>query len=313
MPSPRKYMPHNSVIFATFSLEQGLFLLANSLCIQILKSCMARALELYPIKLCHFVVNGNHVHIFFVVIDPTDATKFIGHFKAEVAHRINIILGRPKATVWCEGYDSPVVLTPVRALLAIAYIYTNPAKDYQVESIDEFPGFSSWEIYTKGENALNCKYLSRDNYRKLNTNEHHYRGYEKEASRLAMIQSKYIDLKLEPDAWLDAFGIKDRVFKLEKRFENKRDQERKKVIGKERLLRERLNTRFESKRSGKKMWCLSESRRIRRSFIEKLKSLISEAKLVFKNWHLADYSRPFPGGLFPPSMPKIIEPISAYG
>jgi hypothetical protein len=42
---------------------------------------------------------------------------------------INRLLGRGKRTLWCEGYDSPVVLTPVRALVAIAYLYANPAKD----------------------------------------------------------------------------------------------------------------------------------------------------------------------------------------
>ena len=85
-------MRHKSVLSITLSIEQGLLLLANPLCVQILTSCLGRASYLYKVKVCHFIVNGNHIHMVIVVISPQDACNFIGYFKAEVAHRINILI-----------------------------------------------------------------------------------------------------------------------------------------------------------------------------------------------------------------------------
>jgi hypothetical protein len=96
-----------------------------------------------------------------VIINPDHAPKFVGHFKAEVAHRINILFGWKKRTIWCEGYDSPVVLTPVRALVAISYLYANPGKDNLEDSIDRFPGLSSWKMYQKGEHTKNWTFVRR--------------------------------------------------------------------------------------------------------------------------------------------------------
>ena len=109
-------MRHKSVLSVTMSVEQGLLLLSNPLCLLIIKSCLARSSYLYKVDICHFLVNSTHIHIVFVIINPDHAPKFVGHFKAEVAHRINILFGWKKRTIWCEGYDSPVVLTPAICL-----------------------------------------------------------------------------------------------------------------------------------------------------------------------------------------------------
>ena len=91
------------------------------------------------------------------------------YFKAETAHRINRVLGRKKRTVWCEGYDSPIVLTPLRALVAIAYLYANPAKDGLNYNIDEYEGVNSWKIFTSGNLSEENKIIPRDEFTYLPT------------------------------------------------------------------------------------------------------------------------------------------------
>lgn len=56
------------------------------------------------------------MHMVLVIDNPDDVPSFIGHYKTESAYTLNGILGRKKRTIWCEGYDSPIVLTPLRAL-----------------------------------------------------------------------------------------------------------------------------------------------------------------------------------------------------
>jgi len=74
MAKKMKYHPHGSVLFCTFCLEEGLLLLSNPLCIAIIKSCLARAQVLYPVKICHLMTEATHVHLILVVDNPDDVS-----------------------------------------------------------------------------------------------------------------------------------------------------------------------------------------------------------------------------------------------
>jgi REP element-mobilizing transposase RayT len=80
-----KYHPHGSVLFVTFSIEQGLLLLCNPLCEAMLKSCFARAQYKYPVRVSGFLVEASHVHFVLVVTNPDDVSSFIRYFKTEIA------------------------------------------------------------------------------------------------------------------------------------------------------------------------------------------------------------------------------------
>lgn len=317
-----KYHPHNSVLFVTFSLEQGLLLLSNPLCLAIIKSCLARAQFKHPVTISAFLVEATHVHLILVVNNPEDVPGFIGYFKRESAHMFNRVLGRKKRTVWCEGYDSPVVLTPIRTLIALSYIYSNPAKDNLEDSIDKYPGLSSWKMFVSGDHVKNWKRLRRPAFNALPPDAHSLRGYSKEADRILADSKKTHQFRLDPNAWLKAHKITDpdeqaaanstllaRIRTLEKRAAAKRQKAGKKVIGCETLLSQCLNTTYLPNRSGKRMCCLSEERQLRIDFINFLKDLYAKAKEIAARWKLGDFSNPFPLGLYPPSMPKLAEPI----
>jgi hypothetical protein len=260
-----------------------------------------------------------------VVENPDHVQGFMRHFKTESAHALNRILGRRKRTIWCEGYDSPVVLTPVRTLSTLSYLYSNPAKDNLEESIDKYPGVSSWKMFRSGEHTKKWKRIRRPAYRVLGRHEHTLEGYTREAKRLESDSHETCSFTLEPNAWLDAFGISDpeerahynkrlveRVRTIEERAARIRAREKKRVIGAHNLKHATFNLSYLSNRSGKRMWCLCEKRSLRIRFIMFLKQLIEKAKLVQENWRLGDYSLPYPLGLYPPSMPKLAEPLSIW-
>ena len=318
-----KYHPHGSVLFCTFSLEEGLLLLANSLSKGIIKSCLARAQALHPVRICHILVEANHVHMVLVVINPDDVHGFIRCFKTESAHMLNRLLGRGKRTVWCEGYDSPIVLTPTRALVAIAYLYSNPAKDNLETSIDRYPGFSSWEMFRTGGVMKRWKRLRRPQFTPITRDANHAAGYARIAERVLAEADEVQPFILEPNAWLEAFGFRsqedqhrineriiERVRRIEQRAEALRAQQRTKVLGRERLCSQVFDTQYRSKRSGRRMWCLSEKRSVRVAFIEFLKKLIAKARAVRERWKIGEVTVPYPPGLYPPSMPKL---ANAFG
>lgn len=318
-----KYHPHGSVLFCTFSLEEGLLLLANPLCQAIIRSCLARACSLYPVRISHILVEATHIHLVLVVIDPDHVKEFFRHFKAESAHMINGLLGRNKRTVWCEGYDSPIVLTPMRALTAIAYLYSNPAKDNLETSIDRYPGFSSWKMFQSGNLTRQWKRLRRNQFTPISRDANNLRGYTKIAEEIIADSDEVERFTLEPNAWMEAFGfhsaeqqrkLNDRLIArirlLEARAEKKRLREKRRVFGRERLLAQRLDTTYRPRRTGRRMWCLSEKRSVRAQFVSFFRALSHKARAVRERWRLGDVTVPYPPGLYPPSMPKL---ANAFG
>ncbi len=313
-----KYHPHGSVLFCTFSLEEGLLLLANPLCQAIVKSCLAAACELYPVRICHIIVEATHIHLVLVVINPDHVDAFFRHFKTETAHMINGLLGRNKRTLWCEGYDSPIVLTPTRALIAIAYLYSNPAKDNLETSIDWYPGFSSWRMFQSGTFTRQWKRFRRPVFTAIPRDANNLRGYTKFAEAIVAVSDEGQTFTLEPNAWMEAFGYHSpeqqrkineqlvaRVRLLEERAETKRVREKKRVFGRERLLAQVFDTTYRPARKGRRMWCLSEKRSVRVEFIRFFKALMQKARAVRERWKLGDVTVPYPPGLCPPSMPKL--------
>jgi REP element-mobilizing transposase RayT len=317
-----KYHLSGSVLFITFTVEEGLLLQSNPLCLVIVRSCLAAAQALYPVRICHLLVEPTHVHLVLVVYNPDDVPHFVGHFKTESAHMLNKLLGRKKRTVWCEDYDSPKVLTLTKALAVIAYLYSNPAKDNLVDSIEEYPGFSTWGMFQSAEFVKKWKRLRRFHFRALTPDSHNLRGYTKEAERLLGESSEVETFTLEPNAWLEAFGITEpgeqervnrrlyeRVRTLEQRAKRKREREKKRVIGRDRLIAQQIDLTYRPSRRGKRTWCLSHKRALRVQFIRMLKRLRREARAVLALWRIGDISAKYPPGLYPPSMPKLADVV----
>ena len=313
----RKIHIHGTVLFVTFSLEAGLLLLSNSLLKAVIGSALARAQELHPLTICHFLFEASHVHMIVVVDNPDDVKGFLERFKTESAHALNNLLGRRNRTVWCEGYDSPVLLTVEDVVREIVYTYTNPAKDALEDSIRNYPGLSSWEMYTKGrpEQQWPCirgKKLSIQKFNAL-------------AGGLIARAKERFSFRIEPNAWMKCFGIHAQadqdelnaeiireIKATEKYYRKKRKQTRKCVMGRERLLREQLKPNYEPQREGCRMWCICADKELRKSFILHIKALIAQAVEVYKRWRVGDYSVSFPLGLYPPSMPKLAEPVELW-
>ncbi len=178
----RKVVPHNAVYFVTTSVEEGLMLTPNPLINLIITSCMARANILHPVKICHFIVQATHIHFILVVHNPDDLKGFMERFKTESAHAMNRLLGRKKRTFWCEGYDSPVILDPLKVVEKIAYIYSNPSRDGLLDTIEHHSsvGVNSWLHTLSGNESsdVSTKFLKRGDYSPLPEQDLTYGDYK---------------------------------------------------------------------------------------------------------------------------------------
>jgi REP element-mobilizing transposase RayT len=324
MPRPRKIHVHNMVLLISISVEQGLLLLPNKLCETLIQSALARAQALHPLTVCHFIIEGTHVHLLAVVSNPDDVKGFVERFKTESAHAINRLLGRKKRTIWCEGYDSPTVLTASEVMRYLVYLYTNPAKDNLEDTINRYPGLSSWEMFVNNQHEQEWAWIHRPAFSGISDRALSPKNYSALAGELLAQAKEKHTFRIDPNAWMKCFGInskedqdrlnaelKMRILAQEARYHEQRQRDGKTVIGREKLLGQRFDTSYTPERHGRRMWCLSDEKEPRINFITWVKDLIKQAREVYRRWQRGDSSVPFPLGLYPPSMPKVAEPLTA--
>lgn len=303
---------------ATTSLEQGLLLPANPLMKLLVEAAMSRAQELHPVRICHYLVECSHIHFLIMVDEPKDMVGFMERFKTESAHYINSMLGRRKRTVWCESFFCAPVLTVSSVMKKIKYIYTNPAKDNLENSIELYPGLSSWEAYCTGRTVKSCLRMSRSIIPYLPEKTYTRHTYKQMIKNLKKLSKNSQTLTITPDAWMEFFrienkeekerinkAIKELIFEEEAMYREKRKLNGKSVIGCEALKASHLELDYIPERTGKKMWCISDDKDLRISYIAWAKELMKQAREVYKRWLEGDYSMRFPIGVFAPALPRI--------
>lgn len=291
----------------------------NALINDILVGCLAKAQALHPLEICDIVIESTHLHMIAVVDDPNDVKGFMERFKTESAHAVNRLLGRTKRTVWCEGYDSPALLTPEDVVHKIAYTYENPSKDGLEDRIEKYPGVSGFRFRGKDAGVMEAPLFARDDLTKLPAGELTERDYRRLARRLGF-GKKRIRLKLTPNSWMRCFGISElrnvseynerilaEIRSREEKHRAARKQAETGVLGWRRLVTTPIGREYLPERSGKRMWCICADKGIRREFIKWAKELVSQAKAVLECWRRGDRGVPYPPGLYPPCMPKIAE------
>ena len=317
MSSLPKFILNGTAVLVTTSIEEGLPLVVHSYMQTILLSALARAQALHKVHVCHFVVQGNHVHMILVVANPSDVKDFMGRFKTETSHAINRLMGIKKKTWWCEGYDSPILLTLNDVVKEIVYTYINPAKDGLVERIDESPGLTSWQMYNEGKHVKQCPRIRRFHIEPLESPYMTEDQHDDIDLKLRSKSRERQEFVLEPDIWMDCFGItdpeerqeindliKNSIREYEATLKVTREKEGQTVLGREKLIRQPIDKPYRSDRQGKRTWCICGDIELRKIFISWVKELVKLAREVYQRWKAFDFSVPYPPGLFPPCLPK---------
>ena len=320
MPRPLKIFRHHDVLFVTTTVEQGLLLPANALVRLLILSCLARAQALFPVTISAFLVEGTHLHLLLVVLNPEDVADFMERFKTESAHAINALLGRRGRTVWCDGYDSPVLGNPEDVVRKLVYLYTNPAKDGLVPSIHQYPGLSSFPALAAQEKCFSFKAprILRPTVKPLRKGRRlRASEYQKIADELSAEAPFCHSLTIEVEAWMDAFRIPEsarpafredllaQIALSEKGYQEERARLNKGYLGAERLAEGGFDLDYVSPtRHGRRTICICADRGRRRELIAWARELRAAGKAVLQRWREGDLSVPYPAGLFPPSLPR---------
>ena len=321
----RKYFPNRSVIFITTRVEEGLPLTPTYLNNLIFKGILARAQTLFPVRLCHYIFMGNHLHLILVVQSSDDVSSFMGYVKTETSHSVNRLLGRRQKTIWQDGYDSPPLLTTEDVIRYIKYIYLNPTRACLTPTIEEYPGLSSWETFNNGNHRESCKHVRRTAVPRLRVPDLSVNEQRKMAEELAAKCQKQHDLVLEPFACFaempDYDGSTEEEIRLTVLAEFERDARElraeharngKGYIGATALRRQSMLRDHTPEKFGKRMICICSDLEMRKRYIEHFRALAREAALAFQAWKKGILTRKIPPGMFAPRMPCLASALRPY-
>lgn len=317
MTNPRKLFLPNTVVFVTFRTEEGLPLVPLKFINKIIKSALGRAYELYQVEVVAVTFESNHCHLIIRVTNPELVSPFVGYVKQEIAHALNRLIGRPRKTVWIEGFDSPTILDSYTALKKIAYVLLNPVKDKLVSQMDQYPGVSSYQWLQTNQNKITTERIFRDSVIRLKNpekpwlEEHSYQFEDEKKSEVTLELFPYAWKKCFPDTKdLSDTEIRSLMLEFLKEEESQLPSE---PLDPERLKRQSLVKEYTSRKFGKRMVCLSIFSAQRKRFIKLYKYLCNQAMEAYEQWKKGNLI-PFPLGLFPPCLPRMANILpSAYG
>jgi len=93
-------------------------------CFSIIERAFAAARERFGMRLVHFSVQGNHIHLLIETTDGQALARGMQGLTIRIAKALNRVMGR-HGPVFEDHYHSRVVRTPTEAARAVAYVLRN--------------------------------------------------------------------------------------------------------------------------------------------------------------------------------------------
>lgn len=320
-----RYYESQKLYAITFRTIEGLPFVATQYMKLLIYGILARAQRDAKVTLCHFLWMGNHAHMLAIFKDPEQAVNFYAEVQKKLTETIKALLGLPHLRLW-EG--RPVVAQVAdlpAAVEQIAYLYANPARANLVDSIPQYPGCSSWDLF-RGTVASETDQIDvKVEYPAL------WVPYSKIPPLPAQILRKHADidfadglsrkglphtLELYPNAWMKCFGVKspEQVANInqkviaclaerEQEHREKRLAENKVLLG-QRLLRVQPVTRAhipKDRARRRRVFVICSDREERIKIIRKIRALCRLARQYYRD-ALMGIHRNWPPGMFKPPL-----------
>lgn len=322
MPSPPRILLPDTVVFVTTRTWRDIPFVPTRTMNTILRGIFARAQFLYPVILSAAKMMGNHLHLIIRVKDPEVVAQFMDRIKTESAHAVNCMLGRRNCPVWEDGYDSLPILTIEDVIKKFIYLYTNAQAANLEDTIDAYPGLSSWQCFLDDRTTIDCPWIRRSKIPRLPSSQLSDRQDLFLVSTIIRTNKISHNLKFDHFGWLDCFQIEpetreavkkkiiDGVRNTEEKLRKDRQIKSISVLGAEALKRRPMDKPFTTQKFARRMWCICSDVPLRIQFINFIKDLRQRAREVRTRWKSGDRAASYPVGLFPPRFPLLANLIT---
>ena len=317
-----RYFPANCVYEVSLRVREGLPFAPKQVIELLLKSAMARTQRDFKVTLCHFVWMGNHAHILVVGQDAERLTAYYAEVQKKITDYLKRLLGRRQLSLW-ETRPSVILVADYEAALnRIAYFYANPARAHLIDTIELYPGLSSYQIFSTAPHKvthsisetipwLRCPSIPEVPSRDLS---------EKQDNRICALlketNKKLEELTVKPHYWLTCFNTRspemvkeasERVMeKLRAHELDAREQRAARGLsprGRKRLLQTPLMLEHTPKKYSRRIFIITTCNELRISYIKHVDVIWDQCRECYQRWKQRDYNFIWPPGTFPPCYP----------
>jgi hypothetical protein len=320
MPRTRRVYQKRSLYEVVSRARQGLPLPPTETTNEILAGIYGRAQRDQKVTLCNFVEMNNHNHVLAIPKTPKTFPEFYGELKKGVTDSVKSLLGLSHLTLWEDRSSVAVVPKLEDAIGRLVYIFCNPTKAGLVDSIDEFPGLSSWHAFKTCEPSVRATVsISVRSYHKAaipRLPDGDTLTEEEDKRLLAQLRSSdevfEHDLVIKPLAWLELFGITDpkkvqavraRVIRLVYQQEAKYRKERTRpVMGAQRLRSQQYFKQHTPAKRDRKVFVISSDPEIRKRIIAFVRHISQKCRVCYERMKQGLPVR-WPKGIFIPWLP----------
>lgn len=195
--------------------REGLPLPPTEVTNQLVAGILARTQRDNKVILCNFVEMNNHAHQHCIANAPELHTKFYMEYQKKITDTVRKLTKRKWLHLWERRPSVAYIAELQDAINRLVYIFLNPVKAGLVNSIDDYPGLSSWRAFTTCEASVDAEFVEKAVWTpvsRLPPLPHGNRLSSANDRVLArtLRESRYAvpcDLVLKPLAWLKLFGI----------------------------------------------------------------------------------------------------------
>ncbi len=320
MARTRRFIQSGGCYDISFRARSTLPFVAYDVIREIIASSLARAQRDDKVVLCHDIWEGSHPHLIIVAKDKAQCVNFYSEIQKKITDSLKRLLGLNYLNIW-EGRPHVALIADLdKAIEQIAYLYSNPAQDNLVESIDSFPGYSSWRGFKNSINNLEAETKETVPWIRLPTipkAPSNVLTFDQDRALVRLIRKankKTHTLRRNPNLWMKCFGVEDSndVEEINQRIleqiqlneEDARQKRTTPVMGSSKLRSQPILKPHKPKKHSRKVFVLSSVAELRIAIMAKFYEICKECRRCYERWLQGDFKVEWPSGVFKPSVPS---------
>lgn len=289
----------------------------------IIKGIIARVQRDHKVSLIDLTFMGNHPHIMIEAGDRDQCKRFYGELQKQLTDAVKRLTGKKYLNLWRRNCTSVVRYGDLAAVQRrIAYLFANPARANLVDSIERYPGVSSFQVFMTAPPTLDaevtesCPWIQAPMIRRLpslSVTERQDRALTEWMRSKAM---EHHDLTYHPNRWMRRFGITTPeeikevnagILRQLREFEEEARQTRIrkgwKVMGAARLRRQALDIGTYTPPPSQRIFVYAVNPETRILMIREHRLFCQRCRECYEAWKQGNFLVPWPPGAYQPAPP----------
>ena len=266
---------------------------------------LARAQELYPVRLHAFIFLSTHFHVLATFSDASEMAGFMRHFTGKISKEIGLEHDWSDSVFPKRYHHIELSVEPEVEFARLRYLTKNSCKEGLVASPLDWPGVSSTEALITGR-VMRGIWVDRSAYSKA-------RNRRKGADEADFTQEKELHLERIPSlAHLSSQEYRnvmiDMVREIETETHALHREQGTVPLGVAEILKRDPHHRPDQTPSSPRPWFHALSRASRKAMVEALTWIIAAYRDAADRFRKGEFDVEFPEGTFPPPRPFLMRP-----